>query len=66
MKFELERSPTEKLIIESRNYKGHDIVSLRIYYLADEDEWRPTKKGITFRREQFDEVMDALSKIKNE
>lgn len=66
MKFELERSPTEKLIIESSNYKGHDIVSLRIYYLADEDEWRPTKKGITFRREQFDEVMDALSKIKNE
>jgi len=66
MKFELERSPTEKLIIESSNYKGHDLVSLRIYYLADEDEWRPTKKGITFRREQFDEVMDALNKLKNE
>ena len=49
MKFELERSPTEKLIIESSNYKGHDLVSLRIYYLADEDEWRPTKKGIIIK-----------------
>ncbi len=66
MKFELERSPTERLIIESSNYKGHDLVSLRIYYLADEDEWRPTKKGITFKREQFDEVMDALNKNKDE
>lgn len=66
MKFEIERTPTERLVIESSTYKGHELVSLRIYYLADEDEWRPTKKGVTFKREQFDEVLDALTKIKNE
>jgi len=64
MHFELERSPTEKLIIENSEYKGHDLVSLRIYFLSNEEKWLPTKKGVTFRRGQLDEVLDALNKIK--
>ncbi len=66
MRFELERSPTEKIIIESSEYKGHELVSLRIYFLSAEDEWLPTKKGVTFRRDQLDEVVEALQKIKKE
>ena len=66
MKFELERSETEKLIIENSEYKGHDLVSLRIYFLSKENEWLPTKKGVTFRRDQLDEVLKALEGIKNE
>jgi len=64
MHFELERSPTEKLVIENSEYKGHNLVSLRIYFLSNEEEWLPTKKGVTFRRNQLNEVLDALNKIK--
>ena len=63
MRFEFERSETEKLIIEDSEYKGRELVSLRIYFLSKEDEWLPTKKGVTFRREQLDEVLEALKKI---
>jgi hypothetical protein len=66
MRFEMERSETEKLIIESSEFKGRDLVSLRIYFLSKEQEWLPTKKGVTFRRDQLDEVLDALNKIKSE
>ena len=66
MRFELERNETERLIIENSEYKGHELVSLRIYFLSKENEWLPTKKGVTFRRDQLDEVMDALGKIKAE
>ena len=65
MRFELERSPTERLIIEQSNFKGRDLVSLRIYFLSNEEEWLPTKKGVTFRFEQLDEVLEALNKIKS-
>lgn len=64
MKFEIERNPTEKLIIENSEYKGHELVSLRIYFLSKEEEWLPTKKGVTFKRDQLDEVLDALNGIK--
>jgi hypothetical protein len=64
MRFEIERSPTEKLIIEKTSYKGHDLVGLRIYFLSKEDEWLPTKKGVTVRLEQLDTVIEALQQIK--
>ena len=66
MRTELERSETEKLIIESSEFKGRELVTLRIYFLSKENEWLPTKKGVTFRREQLDDVLEALNKIKNE
>jgi len=44
---EVERSDTEKIIIQVKEFKGRTYVDFRIHYLADEDEWRPTQKGIT-------------------
>lgn len=66
MKFELERSETERLIVESSEFKGRELVSLRIYFLSKENEWLPTKKGVTFRRDQLDEVLGFLKQIKDE
>lgn len=66
MKFELERSETERLIVESSEFKGRELVSLRIYFLSKEDEWLPTKKGVTFRRDQLDEILGFLQQIKDE
>ena len=66
MKFELERSETEQLVVESSEFKGRELVSLRIYFLSKEDEWLPTKKGVTFRRDQLDEVLGFLQQIKDE
>ncbi len=63
-KFEIERSATERLIIEESEYKGHQLVSLRIYFLSDDQSWLPTKKGVTFKREQLDEVIGYLNQIK--
>ncbi|MCM2271250.1 MAG: transcriptional coactivator p15/PC4 family protein [candidate division Zixibacteria bacterium] len=64
-RFELERSATEKLIIEESEFKGHQLVSLRIYFLSDDEQWLPTKKGVTFKREQLDDVLAALTQIKS-
>jgi hypothetical protein len=63
-RFELERSATERLIIEESEFKGHLLVSLRIYFLNDDGTWLPTKKGVTFKREQLDEVLGYLNQIK--
>jgi hypothetical protein len=39
-------------------------VSVRIYYLADNGEWRPTKKGITVKPDKIDELVDLLNQAK--
>lgn len=61
---EIERNDTERLRIEASNYKGSDFISVRIYYLADNGEWRPTKKGITVKPEKVDELIGFLSEAK--
>lgn len=64
MRFEIERSATEKLIIEKTEFKGRELITLRIYFLSKDEEWLPTKKGVTVKVEQFGELMDALNSIK--
>lgn len=66
MRIEIERNPTERIFIEDSEYKGQQLVSLRIYFLSKEDEWLPTKKGVTFKKDQLDEVLEALTQIKNQ
>jgi len=44
---EIERSETEKIIVQVKEFRGRTYVDFRIHYLADEDEWRPTQKGVT-------------------
>jgi len=49
------------------NFLGVDYISLREYYLDFEEEWQPTKKGITLpltipiTRELFSGLVEILS-----
>ncbi len=63
MRFELERNPTEKIFIEASEFKGRQLINLRIYYLSSDEEWLPTKKGVTFRRDQLEEVIGFLQQL---
>ena len=57
---ELERSETEKLVIQSKDFKGHQYIDFRIYYLADEDQWRPTQKGVTVAPKVWEDFRKAV------
>ncbi len=63
MRFTLDKSPTEQIVIEDSEYKGRQLVTLRIYFLSADEEWLPTKKGVTFKREQLADVIENLQKI---
>ena len=62
---EIERNDTERLRVEASNYKGSDFISVRIYYLADNGEWRPTKKGITVKPEKVEDRISFLTEAKS-
>lgn len=57
---ELERTETEKLVIQSKDFKGHQYIDFRIYYLADEDQWRPTQKGVTVAPKLWEEFKKGV------
>jgi len=63
---EIERNPTERLRVSTENFKGRDYIDLRIYYEADDGEWKPTKKGVTIAPDKAEEVIELLSKASRE
>ncbi|NQV41115.1 MAG: hypothetical protein HQ506_02070 [Candidatus Marinimicrobia bacterium] len=66
---EVERSETEKILIQVKEFKGRTYVDFRIHYLADEDEWRPTQKGITVAPalwEEFKKHVEEANKFLGE
>ena len=59
---DVQKNSLEKIRIEKREYKGKEFIDMRTYYL-DGEEWKPTKKGVTFRPDRLDEVMKALKAL---
>jgi len=59
---DIEKNTNERIRIELTRYKDHDLIGLRVYYKVKltENEWGPTKKGITCRVELLPEIIKAL------
>ena len=58
---EIQRNPTEKLVVQLREYRGRWYIDARIHYLDEnEDEWKPTKKGLSLNNETSPWLRQAL------
>ena len=56
-----EKNSFEEVRISLTNFKGKDLIDLRVYYRPDDgEEMRPTKKGITISLEKFSELKNAI------
>jgi hypothetical protein len=43
-------------------FRNRQYMEIRTYYMADDGDWKPTKKGITLSPELMREVYEALGK----
>ena len=58
---EIKKNSQEIIRIESKEYKGNKFLDCRVYFLDKEtQEYRPTKKGISFNHGVAKEVIEAL------
>ncbi|MFN4216863.1 MAG: transcriptional coactivator p15/PC4 family protein [Brevinematales bacterium] len=51
------------IIISILDFNGQKYLDIRKYY-EKEGEWQPTKKGIALNKEQYEAVLDILTKEK--
>ncbi|MBI3328493.1 MAG: transcriptional coactivator p15/PC4 family protein, partial [Nitrospinae bacterium] len=42
---ELPKGPLDKLALSLQEYQGHPFVDIRLYFLGDDEQWHPTKRG---------------------
>lgn len=56
---EFQKNTKERIRVSAVEFKGHSLVDIRVCWQND-DEWRPTKKGITFSIGLLPEIIEAL------
>lgn len=56
----IRKNAREELRVTLENFKGHDILSLRVWFDAGEGEMRPGKQGLALRVELMPDLMEAL------
>ncbi len=62
----VEKNTLERIEVRDCEYKGHPYIEIRTYWRArDDDEWRPSKKGVTLKPELVEELIVALKKVRD-
>jgi len=64
--FTIQKNPIKQFRGEITVYEGNEIVNLREWYLADNGEYRPTKRGITISTKFMEELAEGIQGLKNE
>lgn len=60
------RNPTEEVRAGIKEFKGRRYIDLRIYYMDDQGEWKPTRKGISLATDFMSDLKDATAKLEQE
>jgi hypothetical protein len=58
------KNSLEEVRASLTEYKGKQYIDLRVFYKADDEEFRPTKKGLTLALELIPELEEAVKKCK--
>lgn len=56
----LKKNNAEQIRIEKLNYKGHDVVNMRVWWTSPEGREIPTKKGLTITLDMLPDLLTAL------
>lgn len=59
----IEKDEGERIRVSISEFKEKMYLGIRQYYQAGEDEWRPTKKGISMDADKLEELKAALAKL---
>ena len=61
---EFQKNANEKVRAAFCEYKGEDFFNLRVFFQADspDEEWLPTRKGITLSASLMPELREAIDK----
>ena len=57
------KSSAERIEVRLVNYHGRDLIDMRSYYLNDDGDWKPTKKGLSLTPDTFKELAAVLNKV---
>lgn len=59
------KNPREDVRVVISNFKGHDLLGVRVWYKDANEELRPSKSGVTVRVDLLPELLRLLQQAKD-
>ncbi|MBC8428287.1 transcriptional coactivator p15/PC4 family protein [bacterium] len=59
---EIQKNQKEVYRIEEKEYSGYRFVDVRIWFMADDGDYKPSKKGISFSHDKAQDIIEAILK----
>ena len=59
---EVEKNANEVIRIALTEYRGHELLDVRVYYRDDEGDYKPCRKGVSLRVDMIDDLHAAIEK----
>ena len=64
---DIPKNSTEIIRVQPTEFNGHELIDVRVFYRREErDDYKPSPKGISFRRTLLPAVTDTLLQILDE
>lgn len=60
---DIPKNNREIIRIERQEYRGHDLINLRVWYDDGEGNYKPGKQGVAFQAALIPQVLDAFSAL---
>jgi len=57
---EIQKNSIDKLRVSISEYKGFTFLDIRVHYEDSQGEYKPTKKGITLKKEDIEPLIKLL------
>lgn len=57
---EIKKNERDVIRIERQDFKGHDLINIRVFYDAGDGEMKPGKQGVAFRAALLPDIVNAL------
>ncbi|MDA2937165.1 transcriptional coactivator p15/PC4 family protein [Acidobacteria bacterium AH-259-A15] len=61
--YEFEKNGLEIVRCSLTQFKGHQLLDVRVFYQDDEGEWRPTRKGIALSTDLVDQLVEGVKQL---
>ena len=64
--YEFQKNAIEKVVIQPTEFKGHQLIDVRVFYNANsggaKEEWKASPKGLAIRTDQLPELKKGIDK----
>lgn len=60
---DIQKNAREVIRVERQDFKGHDLLNLRVFYAGDDGEMRPGRQGLAIRSELATDLIEAIQEV---